>query len=62
VTEIAGLRNYPFGRRGILMTGLISAFTLATQRVEAQVIHTDSTEIEAGATEIPTTDGNPPAY
>jgi carboxymethylenebutenolidase len=62
VTEIAGLRQYPFARRGMLMTGLISGFTLATERVEAQAIHTDATGIEAGATEIPTTDGNLPAY
>jgi carboxymethylenebutenolidase len=62
VTEVAGLRNYPFARRGMLMTGLTSGFTLATQRVEAQAIHTDETGIEAGATEIPTTDGNLPAY
>ena len=62
VTEIAGLRNHPVARRGMLMTGLISGFTLATQRVEAQAIHTDETGIEAGATEIPTTDGNLPAY
>ena len=62
VTEMAGLRNYPLARRGMLMTGLISGFTLATQRVEAQAIHTDATGIEAGATEIPTTDGNLPAY
>jgi carboxymethylenebutenolidase len=61
-TEVAGLRNYPFARRGMLMTGLISGFTLATQRVEAQAIRTDETGIEAGATEIPTTDGNLPAY
>jgi carboxymethylenebutenolidase len=62
VTEIAGLRKYAFARRGVLMTGLISGFTLATERVEAQAIHTDATGIEAGATEIPTTDGNLPAY
>src|SRR5271165_502954 len=62
VTEIAGLRSYPFARRGMMMTGLISGFTLATQRVEAQAIHTDETGIEAGAMEIPTTDGNLPAY
>ena len=41
VTEIAGLRDYPLARRGMMMTGLISGFTLATQRVEAQAIHTD---------------------
>ena len=46
----------------MMMTGLISGFTLATQRVEAQAIHTDETGIEAGETEIPTTDGKLPAY
>ena len=39
-TETAGLQDYPLARRGVLMTGLISGFTLATQRVEAQAIHT----------------------
>ncbi len=62
VTELKGLRAYPLARRGMLMTGLISGFTLATQRVEAQAIHTDSTGIEAGETQIPTTDGDLPAY
>ncbi len=62
VTELKGLRDYPLARRGMLMTGLISGFTLATQRAEAQAIHTDQTGIEAGETQIPTTDGNLPAY
>jgi len=62
VTEIAGLRDYPLARRGMLMTGLISGFTLATQRVEAQAIHTDVTGLEAGEAEIPTTEGKLPAY
>ncbi len=57
VTEIRGLRDYPLARRGMLMTGLISGFTLATQRVEAQAIHTDTTGIDAGETKIPTTSG-----
>ena len=35
--------GYPLARRGMVMTGLISGFTLATQRVEAQAIHTDTT-------------------
>ena len=61
-TEITGLRDYPLARRGVLMTGLISGFTLATQRVEAQAIHTDTTGIEAGETQIPTTNGKLPAY
>lgn len=62
LTEIAGLADYPLPRRGVLMTALISGFTLATQRVEAQAIHTDTAGIEAGETQIPTTDGNLPAY
>jgi carboxymethylenebutenolidase len=62
VSELKGLQDYPLARRGVLMTGLISGFTLATQRVEAQAIHTDETGIQAGETQIPTTDGNLPAY
>ena len=44
------------------MTGLISGFTLATQRVEAQAIHTDAVGLDAGETQISTTDGKLPAY
>ena len=62
LTEIAGLRDYPLARRGVLMSGLISGFTLATQLVEAQAIRTDTAGIEAGTTEIATTDGKLPAY
>jgi carboxymethylenebutenolidase len=62
MTEINGLRDYPLARRGVLMTGLISGFTLATERVEAQAIHTDTAGIEAGETQIPTTNGKLPAY
>ncbi len=50
------------GRRGFVMTSLITGFTLATARVEAQAIHTDSTGIVAGATRIPVSDGQLPAY
>ncbi|HEX4367722.1 MAG TPA: dienelactone hydrolase family protein [Rhodopila sp.] len=62
LTEARGLQDYPLARRGVLMTGLISGFTLATQRVEAQAIHTESTGLDAGETQIPTTNGNLPAY
>src|ERR1700733_2391579 len=62
VAEIAGLRNSPLARRGMLMTGLISGFTLATERVDAQAIHTDATGLDAGAVDIPTTNGKFPAY
>jgi carboxymethylenebutenolidase len=62
VPEIAGLHRYPLARRGFVMTSLISGFTLATQRVEAQAIHTDATGIDAGETEISVSDGKLPAY
>jgi carboxymethylenebutenolidase len=62
LTEIAGLRNYPMARRGLMMTGLISGFTLATTRVDAQMIQTDTNGLVAGETKIPTTSGELPAY
>jgi carboxymethylenebutenolidase len=61
-TETAGLRNYPLARRSVLMTGLISGFTLAAQRVEAQAIHTGAEGLDAGEARIPTSDGKLPAY
>ncbi|HME23006.1 MAG TPA: dienelactone hydrolase family protein [Acetobacteraceae bacterium] len=62
MTEITGLRRYPLARRGFVMTSLISGFTLATQRVEAQAIQTDTTGLDAGETQVPVKDGNLPAY
>ena len=59
---LQGLANYPLPRRGAIMTGLISGFTLATTRVEAQAIHTDATGVEAGETTVPTNQGSLPAY
>jgi carboxymethylenebutenolidase len=61
-TGTAGLRDYPLARRGVLMTGLISGFTLATQRVEAQAIHTGTEGLDVGEAQIPTSDGKLPAY
>jgi carboxymethylenebutenolidase len=61
-TETAGLRDYPLARRGMMMTSLISGFTLAVQRVEAQTITTDTTGLDAGDAKIPTTKGELPAY
>jgi carboxymethylenebutenolidase len=49
-------------RRGFVMSGLISGFTLATTVVEAQAIHTDTTGLVAGETSIPTEQGSLPAY
>lgn len=62
ITELAGLRSYPLARRGLVMTGLISGFTLATQRVEAQAIQTDTSGIDAGEAQIPVPGGSLPAH
>jgi len=62
MTEIAGLQRYPIARRGVVMSGLISGFTLATTRVDAQMIHTDTEGLDAGETKIPTDNGDMPAY
>ena len=59
---LQGLASYPLARRGVVMTGLISGFTLATTRVEAQAIHTDAASLAAGETTIPTDKGDLPAY
>ena len=45
-----------------MMTSLITGLTLATTRVEAQVIHTDTQGIVAGETKVPVSDGQLPAY
>lgn len=50
-------------RRGVLAGGLVAGFTLATERgALAQVIHTGAGGLDAGAVEIPTSDGAIPAY
>ena len=59
---LQGLASYPLPRRGVVMTGLISGFTLATTRVEAQAIHTDAAGLVAGETTVPTDKGDLPAY
>ena len=59
---IEGLTRYPLARRGMLMSGLISGFTLAVVPVEAQVIHTDTNGIVAGEVKIPTDGGDMPGY
>jgi carboxymethylenebutenolidase len=50
------------GRRGFVMTSLMTGFTLATARAEAAAIHTDSVGLTAGEVQIPVADGNLPAY
>lgn len=57
-----GLSRSPMARRGFMMTSLISGFTLATTRVEAQAIHTDTAGLTVAETQIPTGDGALPAY
>jgi carboxymethylenebutenolidase len=60
--DAAGLTRFPLARRGFVMTGLITGLTLATTRVEAQAIHTETAGLEAGETKIPVADGELPAY
>lgn len=57
-----GLIPSPLSRRGFVMTSLMSGLTLATTRVEAQVIRTGTDGIEAGEVAIPAGDGPMPAY
>lgn len=57
-----GLITPQLARRGFVMTSLISGLTLATTRVEAQVIHTDTAGIEAGEVKVPVADGELPGY
>ena len=59
---LSGLQSYPLARRGLMMSGLISGLTLATTRVEAQVITTDTSGIEAGEVSIPVGDTDLPGY
>jgi carboxymethylenebutenolidase len=59
---LSGLVTPPLSRRGFVMTSLMSGLTLATTRVEAQVIRTDSDGIEAGEVRIPAQDGPMPGY
>lgn len=39
------------------MTGLVSGFTLATARIDAQAIYTDAAGLAAGKTTIRTSEG-----
>lgn len=57
-----GLSRFPMARRGFVMTSLISGFTMATTRVDAQAIHTDTAGLTVAETQIPTGDGALPAY
>jgi carboxymethylenebutenolidase len=59
---LSGLASAALARRGFVMSSLITGLTLATTRVEAQAIHTDTQGIDAGETKIPVADGALPAY
>lgn len=61
-TATARPHDTGLARRSVVMTSLIAGFTLATRRVDAQAIHTDTAGIETGETQIPTTNGKLPAY
>lgn len=53
----------PLNRRGFLVTALGAGFALAVQPVMAQTaITTDTTGLTAGEVQVPTPDGNMPAY
>ena len=61
-SAFAGLQRYPLARRSFVMTSLISGFTLATQRVAAQAIHTDTTGLDTGEAMVAVADGKMPTY
>ena len=60
--DTEGLTRFPIARRGMIMSSLISGFTLAVTPVEAQMIHTDTFGINGGEVKIPVADGEMPAY
>ena len=60
--EIAGLERYPVSRRDVLASGLIAGLTLATTRVEAQVITTDTVGLRAGEVRVLVGGNEVPAY
>ena len=59
---MSGLRDFPLARRGLMMSSLMSGLTLATTRVEAQAIHTDTEGLDAGETKVPSGGVDLPAY
>ena len=59
---VEGLTQFSMKRRGFVMTGLITGFTLATARVDAQAIHTAADGLEAGPVQIPVKGGTLPGY
>lgn len=62
IDGLTGLLPQPLPRRGLMMGSLITGLTLATTRVEAQVIHTDTQGIVAEEVIIAASDGPLPGY
>src|SRR4051794_28832901 len=65
VTDLDSLAaQRDFSRRSVVMTGLVTGFTLATARgAPAQVIATDASGLEAGEVKFKSADGfDVPAY
>jgi carboxymethylenebutenolidase len=62
MSEVDSLTRFPLARRGALMGALISGFTLATTRVDAQAIHTDANGLVAEETKIASDGAQLPAY
>ncbi len=52
----------PVDRRTLLMTTLMTGFTLAVARAQEAPVHTDATGLDAGEAQITTPDGPIPAY
>ena len=62
MNELAGLTRFPLPRRGFVMSGLIGGFTLATTRVDAQAIQTDTAGLAAGEVKVSSGGTELPAY
>jgi carboxymethylenebutenolidase len=62
IDGLSGLARFPLGRRALVGSGLISGFTLATTRVDAQAIRTDSAGLDTGEVEVTVADGHIPAW
>jgi carboxymethylenebutenolidase len=61
--ELTGLKDYPLARRGFMMTGLISGFTMATAHgALAQRITTDAHGLVTQELQIPAEGGGMPSY
>ncbi len=60
--SLLGVMPATLARRGFVMTSLIAGFTMATERVDAQAIHTDSGGLVAEEMQVPVADGMLPGY